>query len=155
MQRLGTTKKTSQVGVFLGVLTNARHKCCAFDPTLNDIDCMMWLAPLEFEFTPKEWCSFDDLEILKKAGKINIEEMWLIQLMHPEYQINNKNIGRKVLANDKICNKIAEEQHGLRKNHQAGLLLLSKILVGDLFLSYLFLRLLCNEWCKGILWSNW
>ena len=30
-------------------------------------------------------------------------------LMHPKYQMNNKNIGRKVLANAKICNKVAEE----------------------------------------------
>ena len=116
-----------------GVLTNAHHKCCSFDPTLNDIDYMIRSAPLEFAFTPKEGCSLDDLEILKKAGKINIEEMGLIQLMHPDYQINNKNMGRKVLANDEICNKVAEEQHGSRKHHQARLLLLNKVLVGDLF----------------------
>ena len=54
-------------------------------------------------------------------------------LMHSEYQINNKNIGRKVLANTEICNEVAEEQHGFRKYHQAGLLLLNKVLVGDLF----------------------
>ena len=47
--------------------------------------------------------------------------------------MNNKNIGRKVLANAEICNKVAEEQHGSRKFHQAGLLLLNKVLVGDLF----------------------
>ena len=65
-------------GVLSGVPTNAHHKCCALDPTLNDIDCMMQSALLEFDFTPEAWCSFDDLEILKKAGKINIEEMCLI-----------------------------------------------------------------------------
>jgi len=54
-------------------------------------------------------------------------------LMHSEYQINNKNIGRKVLANTEICNEVVEEQHGSRKHHQAGLLLLNKVLVGDLF----------------------
>ena len=97
--------------VLSGILTNAHHKYYAFDPTLNDIDYMMRSVRLEFDFTPKEWCSFDDLKILKKAGKINIEEMQLIQLMHPEYQINNKNIGRKVLANAEIYNKVAEEQH--------------------------------------------
>ena len=59
--------------------------------------------------------------------------MRLIQLIHPEYQINNKNIGRKVLTNTEICNEVADEQHGSRKHHQAGLLLLSKVLVGDLF----------------------
>ena len=46
--------------------------------------------------------------------------------------MNNKNIGRKVLANAEICNKVAEEQHRSRKFHQAGLLLLNKVLVGDL-----------------------
>ena len=115
------------------VLTNARHKCYTFDPTLNEIDCTMRTTPLEFSFTPKKWLSFDDGEIMKKTGRINIDEMRLIMLMHPEYQINNKNIGRKVLANAEICNEVAEEQHESRKNHQAGLLLLNKVLVGDLF----------------------
>ena len=119
--------------MLLGVPTNAHHKCCSFDPTLNEIDCTMRTAPLEFAFTPKTWLTLDDVEIMKKAGRINIDEMRLIILMHPEYQINNKNIGRKVLANAEICNEVAEKQHGSRKHHQAGLLLLDKVLVGDLF----------------------
>ena len=82
-------------GVLSGVLTNARHKCCSFDPTLNEIDCTIQTASLEFSFTPKKWLTLDDLEILKKAGRINIEEMRLIQLMHPEYQINNKMLDRR------------------------------------------------------------
>ena len=47
--------------VLSGVPTNAYHKCCSFDPNLNDIDCMIQSAPLEFAFTPKEWCSLNDL----------------------------------------------------------------------------------------------
>ena len=93
----------------------------------------MRTAQLDFVFTPKEWLSLDDVEIMEKAGRVNTDKMQLIMLMHPEYQINNKNIGRKVLANAEICNEVAEEQHGSRKNHQAGLLLLNKVLVGDLF----------------------
>ena len=38
-----------------------------------------------------------------------------------------------MLANAEICNEVAEEQHGSRKHHQAGLLLLNKLLVADLF----------------------
>ena len=94
----------------------------------------MRTAPLEFAFTPKKSLLLDDVEIMKKAGRINIDEMRLIMLMHPEYQINNKNIGRKVPANAEICNEVAEEQQRSRKHHQAGLLLLNKVLVGDLFL---------------------
>ena len=99
---------------------------------------------LEFEFTPKKWCTFDDVEILKQAGELNIEKMKLIMLMHPQYQINNKNIGRKVLTNAEICNKVAGEQHRSRRYHQAGLILLNKVLVGDLF------RLTCFSGCYAM-----
>ena len=40
-------------GVLSGIPTNVHHKCCAFDPTLNDINCMMRSALLEFDFTPE------------------------------------------------------------------------------------------------------
>lgn len=94
---------------------------------------MMRSAPLEFAFTPSSWCCITDVEILKRAGRINIEEIRLIQLMHPEYQINNKLVGKKVLANAEMCNKVADEQHGSRKHHQAALLGLNKVIIGDIF----------------------
>ena len=83
-----------KTGVLLGVLNNAHHKCCTFDLTLNDIDSMMRSAPLEFSLTPPKWCSIVDLEISKKAERINMDKMRLIQVMHPPYQINNKNVHR-------------------------------------------------------------
>ena len=42
-------------------------------------------------------------------------------------------MGKKVLVNAEICNDVAEEQHGSRKHHQAGLLLLNKVLAGNIF----------------------
>ena len=68
-------KQKDNTGVLSGVPNNVHHKCCTHDPTLNEIDCMMRSAPLEFGFTPKKWCSFDDVEILKKAGEHNINKM--------------------------------------------------------------------------------
>ena len=59
--------------------------------------------------------------------------MRLIQLMHLEYQTNNKLVGIKVLANAEMCNEVADEQHGSRKHHQAALLGLNKVLIGDIF----------------------
>ena len=71
------------------------------------------------------------MEILKRAEEINIDKMRLIQLLHPEFQINNKLVGKKVLANAEMCNEVADEQHGSRKHHQAGLLCLNKVLICD------------------------
>ena len=75
--------------------------------------------------------------------------MRLIMLMYSEYQINNKNIGRKVLENAEILNEVAEEQHGSRKNCQEGLLLLNKVLVGDLFCLTLFSGCYAMNVAKG------
>ena len=94
---------------------------------------MMRSAPLEFAFTPSSWCYITDIEILKRAGRIRIEDMRLIQLMHLEYQINNKLVGKKVLANIEICNEVFDEQQGSRKHHHAGLLGPNKVLIGDIF----------------------
>ena len=93
---------------------------------------MMRSARLEFAFTPSSLSCITDVEILKWAGRINIEEMRLTQLMHPEYQINNKLVGKKVLAIAEMCNEVADEHHGLRKHHQAALLGLNKVLIGDI-----------------------
>ena len=64
--------------------------------------------------------------------------------MHPEFQINNKLAGKRVLENAEICDKVADEQHGSRKNHQAGLLALNKCLIGDIC------RLLRTSACYGM-----
>ena len=72
------------MGVLFGVPNNAAHIICTFDPTLNEIDCMMRSAPLEFDFTPEKWCVYDNVQILKKDGDINIDKLRLITLIHPQ-----------------------------------------------------------------------
>lgn len=52
--------------------------------------------------------------------------------MHPEFQIHNKLVGKRVLENAEICNKIANERHGLKKHQQSGLLALKKHLIGNI-----------------------
>ena len=46
--------------------------------------------------------------------------------------MNNKLTGKQILENVELTNKVTEEQHGSRKHHQAGLLVLNKVLIGDL-----------------------
>ena len=52
--------------------------------------------------------------------------------MNPVFQMNNKLTGKRVLENTELTNTVAEEQHGSRKHHQAGLLALNKVLIEDL-----------------------
>ena len=74
-----------------------------------------------------------DVEILKNEQvTINIDNMRLIQLMNPAFQMSNKLTGKRILENAEITNTVAEEQHRSRKHHQAGLLTLNKAWIGDL-----------------------
>ena len=98
-----------KMGVLPDVPNSTHHKFCVHYSLLNDIDCIIRSAPLDISFTPPGWCSIAILEILKKTGRININEMRLLQLIHPENQIDNKNVGRKVLANAEIYDEVAEE----------------------------------------------
>ena len=44
-------------------LSNSHYICSTYDPSLNEVDCMMRLVPLEFAFTPEKWCNITDVEI--------------------------------------------------------------------------------------------
>ena len=67
--------------------------------------------------------------------------MRLIQLMNPSFQMSNKLTGKRILENAEMTNSFAEEQYGSKKHHQAGLLALNKVLIGDL--SRVMVRALC------------
>ena len=52
-----------------GVPNNIHHKCCIFDPTLNEIDYMMWLALLVFSFTPEKVVLYWKSKIFEESWK--------------------------------------------------------------------------------------
>ena len=102
----------------LSALSHGHYKAAIFYPTLIKYDYMMRSFPLEFGFAPSQWLSITD-----------------IQLMHPEFQINNKLVDEKVLANAEVYNEVAEEQHGSRKHSKGGFWFSTKSLFGTYFVS--------------------
>ena len=86
-------------------LSHEHYKSAIFDKYLNYYDCMMRSIPTEIGFVPPTWCAIMDIEIQKCSGKIGINNMKLIQLTHPEFQIKtNKLVGKRVLENAEIYN---------------------------------------------------
>ena len=82
--------------------------------------------------TSKSHETITDIEILKKLNELRIQKMPLLQMMDPEYQINNKMIGRKVLAHAEKAGEVVEDQHGSRKNHKAITACLNKNMLCDI-----------------------
>jgi hypothetical protein len=102
------------------------------DELLNEIDTLLRQLPYHFGFSPESWQTITDVKILKKAEIYNVELVRTIQLMHAEFNMNNKKLGRDMMSFTKLCRALAAEQFGSRKNHQAILAALNKRLTNDL-----------------------
>ena len=112
-------------------LSFSHYKTASLDPDLNEIDTLLRLVPLLVSFSPAAWKIITDVEILKKAGDYRVAKMRLIQLMAPDFQINNKMIGRRILAHAEQVGEVSDDQHGSRKNHKAINTCLNKKLLCD------------------------
>ena len=99
----------------------------------NSVDALLRMVHLLVGFSPEAWQVIINVEILEKAGGLRVAKMRLIQLMSPEYQINNKMIGRNILKYAEAANAVAANQHGSRKHHKSTNICLNKKLVCDVF----------------------
>jgi hypothetical protein len=96
-------------------LSFEHYKTACLDNDLNEVDALLRNLPLLFGFVPPSWLSITDVEILKKLGIYDIEQMRAVQLFAAEFNITNKMIGKRVLAHAEVCNEVVDEQHSSRK----------------------------------------
>ena len=113
-------------------LTMDHYAAGCEDPDLNAMDTIFRQLPYHHGFSPDSWQTITDVEILKKSGVYDVEKMRTIQLMEAEFNMNNKKLGRDVMAFAEKHKALAPEQFGSRKNHQSVLAALNKRLTMDL-----------------------
>jgi hypothetical protein len=130
-------------------LTMDHYAAGCEDPTLNEIDTLFRQLPYRHGFSPDSWKVITDVEILKKAGVYDVELMRTIQLMHSEFNMNNKKLGRDVMAFAERHKALAPEQFGSRKNHQSVLAALNKRLTMDLLRQRRQAGALCSNDAKS------
>jgi hypothetical protein len=110
----------------------SHYKATSNDAILCEFDANLRSLPAQYGFSPSSWQRITDVEILKKAGVYDIEKMRTITLMHAEFNMNNKQLGRDVMRNAEAARTIAPEQYGSRKNRRAIIAALNKRLTMDL-----------------------
>ena len=110
----------------------SHHKAASESPTLAEMDRILRELPYKHGFSPDMWQSITDFEILKKSGVYDVEKMRTLQLMVAEFNMNNKKMGRDVMANAEEAHELPDEQAGSRKNHQSAMAALNKVLTMDL-----------------------
>ena len=113
-------------------LSFSYYKAGVQDPQIADFDATRRSLPYQYGFVPTEWEAMTDVEILKKAGVYDIEKMRTILLMNSELNINNKKLGREMMANAEEHGAIAREQYGSRRHHRSITAALNKRLTMDM-----------------------
>jgi hypothetical protein len=129
--KLGWTKRKLASAESTG-LTMDHYAAGCEDPALNEIDTLFRQLSYQQGLSPESWRIKTDIEILKKACVYGVKLMHTIQLMHSEFNMNNKKLGRGVMAFAESHGALAPEQFGSRKNHQSVLATLNKRLTMDL-----------------------
>ena len=129
--RAGWTKQKERTAGEPTCLSFSHHKAACLDSDLNNVDTLLRNVPFLVGFSPQAWRTITDVEILKKPNEFRVSKMRLIQLMSPEFQIQNKMLGRRLLAHAESASAVAPEQHGSRKHHKAINTCLNKKLLCD------------------------
>jgi len=125
-------KQNERIGCEPSSLYFSHYKAASQHPRLNAIDMEYRNILFQVGITSKSHATIIDIEILKKLNELRVEKMCLLQMMDPEYQINNKMIGRRILAYTEKAGEVAEDQHGSRKNHKAITAYLNKKVLCDI-----------------------
>ena len=113
-------------------LSFSHYKSSCLDDRMNEFDTTLRNLHYKHGFSPTHWQSITDVEILKKAGVYDIDKMRTITLMDAAYNMNNKQLGKDLMAHAEELGNIAREQYGSRKHHRSNTAATNKVLTMDL-----------------------
>jgi hypothetical protein len=102
------------------------------DNDIADFDATMANIPYASGYTPKNWTQMTDVLIPKKSHSSLVEKLRIIVLFHAMFNMNNKRIGREMVANAERLRQIPWEVYGGRKKHRAIECAANKVLTMDI-----------------------
>jgi hypothetical protein len=122
-----STTSSSHFGPsFVDYIAGSRNDSIAeFDATMANI-------PYASGHTPEAWTKMVDVLIPKKSHSSLVEKLRIIVLFHALFNINNKRIGRAMIANAERLHQIPWEVYGGRKRHRAIECATNKVLTMDI-----------------------
>jgi hypothetical protein len=119
------------------------------DPIIAEFEATMAHIPYATGYSPRRWQHVVDFELLKKEGVFRPETFRTIQMYEPDFNQNNRLLGREAMAHAERHNNLAIEQYGSRKNLSAILHVVNKVLAFDLIRQYKTPAVLCSNDAKS------
>jgi hypothetical protein len=89
------------------------------DQQIAEFDATMANIPYASGYSPEIWMKMVDVLIPKKTTSSAIEKLRIIVLFHALFNMNNKRIGRDMIANAERLQQIPWEAYGSRKKHRS------------------------------------
>jgi hypothetical protein len=102
------------------------------DDQIADFDATMANIPYASGYGPDAWAKMIDVLIPKKTTTSAIEKLRIIVLFHALFNMNNKRVGRDMIANAERLNQIPWEAYGSRKRHRSIECAVNKVLTADI-----------------------
>jgi hypothetical protein len=102
------------------------------DIKIAEFDATMANIPYASGYNPTAWRKFVDVLIPKKTSSSAIEKLRIIVLFHALFNLNNKRLGRDMIANAEKLQQIPWEIYGSRKGHRAIECAANKVFTTDL-----------------------
>ena len=89
------------------------------DAQIAEFDVTMANIPYASGYTPRAWTKMTNVLIPKKSHSSLVEKLRIIVLFHAMFNMNNKRIGREMVANAERLKQLPWEVYGGRKRHRA------------------------------------
>jgi hypothetical protein len=100
---------------------------------LASFDATMANIPYATGYSPLRWQSGTDVMIPKSVASLRVDKLRTILLLDPEFNQNNKLLGRSLMSHAEKYAQMPAEQYGSRKKHRAVEAALNKVLTQDIW----------------------
>jgi hypothetical protein len=103
-----------------------------YDPLLASFETTMANIPCTTGYSPLRWQSDADVMIPKSVASLRVDKLRTILLLDPEFNQNNKLLGRSLMRQAVKYSQMPAEQCASRKKHRAVEAALNKVLTQDI-----------------------
>jgi len=124
-------------------------KAMTENPEISEFEADFASLPFSYGFSPPRWRPVTNVFIEKKANDYHANKLRIIMLIVPEFNHNNKQLGRNTMAEAERSQTMPPEQGGSRKGRDSNDMTLAKVLSFDLMRQTLTPGALCSNDAKS------
>jgi hypothetical protein len=105
----------------------------SYDPLLASFDVTMANIPYVTGYSSICWQAGSNICIPKYVASLQVDKLRTLLLLDPEFNSNNKILGRSLMTHTETHSQIPTGQYGSRKKHRTIEAALNKVLTQDIW----------------------